>query len=73
MITKEERDEKYYLKQVGEWRCRKCDEIIMSKKKKIVVPVWDGPFPCTGMNNETESYIEEIPFCPNCEDSPDDK
>lgn len=47
------------------WNCKTCGSTIAASIK--YVPVWDGPFPCSG-SGEVESY--QLPYCPNCEVKP---
>lgn len=55
----------YKEKGDDQWECKTCGATIMA----ILVrhPVWDGPFPCSGLGR-----VETVPapYCPNCEEEP---
>lgn len=61
-----ERDPKwaevYELRADGKYYCRKDGSLILGRI--VTVPVWDGPFPCSG-SGMVESY--QTPYCPKCE------
>ena len=54
-----------YERRDAGWICKTCGSTIAASIK--YVPVWDGPFPCSG-SGRVESY--QLPYCPNCEFKP---
>lgn len=52
--------------QEGEgWKCKTCGGDIMAAR--VHHPIWDGPFPCSGLGRV---HVEEVPYCPTCEEKP---
>jgi len=35
--------------------------------RRVLYPIWDGPFPCSGSG---KCHSQEVPFCPKCEEEP---
>ena len=45
-----------------EYVCKDCGSKIQGAK--VIQPIWDGPFPCSGSGRVTS---EIVPYCPKCE------
>jgi hypothetical protein len=60
------RDTSKYVKQSsGMYKCRDCGQTILAAR--IAHPIWDGPFPMSGIGR---CVYEEVPYCPKCEPKP---
>ncbi len=61
------RDTSKYVWQLdGTYKCRDCDENILTTR--IAYSVWDGPFPMSGSGR---CVYEVVRYCPKCEQEPD--
>ncbi len=47
------------------YECAQCSGEI--KGARVVHPIWDGPFPCSGSG---KCHYETVPYCPKCEEQP---
>jgi len=64
MKPEEINEKAIYDKEKEEWRCKKCNSVIMSVTRTVSMHMKGS------MAGFGETYRKEIPYCPKCEDVP---